>query len=341
MQILRGSGDSVQSNRFGYYDEIASDAGIEGVTVPFRWSQMEGAEGNYSAGFALVQAEINKLKNLAVPKRLIIRFSDSAYGSGITCAGSSGGFLPSYLLSGGYLWDGSNGVKCALRYWDASAMNKLIALWQAYGDEFNDEPYFEGFVLPRELALSGGQNEADFSTAAYVTQLQRFATEVQPHWPNTWFGFVTNYVHSQSGMNSLIAHMATLGLAPGDADTIPDGNPVTDGIRTIRGLSGGVDYRGVVPIWMSMEASEMGLDSVGSNGGYSPTEALTYYNDTIKANFAIIDRNTFAVSSSEPCDSLADCGWTTWRTFMNNPSNALTTTDCPTSIVARGGCDTD
>src|SRR5690606_17160334 len=100
MQVLRGSAESDQSARFPHYDAISHNTDIEGVSVWYRWSELEPVPGDYSAGIQLIRKEIDYLKNLAVPKRIVIQVLDAAYGS--KCPARS--YFPSYLDSRGALF---------------------------------------------------------------------------------------------------------------------------------------------------------------------------------------------------------------------------------------------
>ncbi|KKM20424.1 hypothetical protein LCGC14_1645650, partial [marine sediment metagenome] len=73
MQISKGFHEQTQSNRFNQYDTIASNTDVTGIMSSWRWSVLEGnTQGDYTAGLAELQAEIDYCKNLAVPKRYMM-----------------------------------------------------------------------------------------------------------------------------------------------------------------------------------------------------------------------------------------------------------------------------
>jgi hypothetical protein len=84
-----------QAARFAIYDGQASNATFVGWNFLTVWANLEGAtHGNYTAGDALILAEIAHLKNLAKPKRLILQIDDEMYNGSFS-------WYPTYLVSAG------------------------------------------------------------------------------------------------------------------------------------------------------------------------------------------------------------------------------------------------
>lgn len=313
MQMLRNN-DS-QATRFGYYDDIASNTAIVGVVVPFRWSQLEGStHGDYSAGIGAVRAEIDKLKGLTVPKRMILKIIDFHY-TATNPATSS--YFPEYVRNAGGTYQGTNGV--GWRRWNATMMGYYIDMIEAYAAEFESEPYFEGITLLKETAPAfGGSPPPDYTPAAYVTQVKRLALEAKQAFPTTNVVMQVNYFISQSTTNDLIAYLSTVAVGVGGPDVLPDTNIWA--YNTIQGNSvgGNHDYRGELPILYSIENSELG----GSLGTYTPQQLYDFANNVLHASHLYWDRNTFAGGAEQQ-----------WETgilpFINNPANALTHTSLP------------
>lgn len=321
MQVPRGDYDTDQSNRFQYYDQIATNTQIIGVVVPFRWSQLETSKGDYSSGIALIRSEIDKLSSLQVPKRLFIRVNDHNYNG--NCPSTS--HIPQYVSDEGGTFQTNNG--CNWRRWSPVFMGHYIDMLRAYGAAIDNEVYFEGIVVLREtsLAWGGSTPEADYTGDAYRTQLDRLMTEVVPAFPTSIVSSPANWVASQGQTDGHIAHIASIAGGAGNMDTWPNDTVWAD--RTIRGDSGGTNYAGVIPIPYSVEASEMGLDSVGRDGGYTPAEIFDYANNSQKVTHLFWDRHSFGTSEQQ---------WTSGiLPFIDNPNNAITNTDCP-SVFTRG-----
>jgi hypothetical protein len=99
LPTLQESKKANQSLRFGYYDAIASNTAVKGSVVYVKWGDIETTNGNYTAGIAYLQAEINKLKGLAVPKRLWVRLTQQAYGANPSCNNTE--YWPAYVTAMG------------------------------------------------------------------------------------------------------------------------------------------------------------------------------------------------------------------------------------------------
>ena len=289
MQILRSNSQTVQSVRFGYYDSIASETALQGVVVPFRWEQLEGSKGDYSAGITLVQSELNYLKALTVPKRLIIRINDHAFSE------SFENTFPSYLNDEALLYTQAGGAHTAWRRWNSTAMGYFIDMWEAYAAEFDDEPYLESIYLYRETA-PGPNNPGDYSSGGYNTQTRRLIAAGSAAFTKTNVIMPVNYFASTALTDSLFVYMEDNQVGTGGPDTCSDCGVWGD--RTLRGISGGVDYRGVIPAQYSVEVSELGLNSVGPTGGYTPQEIYDFWT-TLNVSHGFWDRNTFAGTSGQ------------------------------------------
>lgn len=320
MQVLRGNADTAQSTRFTYYDQIASNTDLEGVVVPFRWSQLEGnTPGNYSAGIATIQAEISRLKSLSVPKRMILKVVDFNYGGTLPTSSH----FPAYLGSADLLFQGTNGV--GWKRWNSMAMGYFVDMLRAYAAAFDKEPYFEGILLIKETAPAvGSAPPSDYSATKYDAQLRRLALEARNAFARSNVIVPVNFHISQSATNSYIAYLATIGVGVGNPDTCADCKMWGD--LAVQGLSGNVDHRRSIPLVWSVENSELGLDSVGPAGGYLPSQIYSYANDTLHVTHLLWDRNTFAGTSAQQ--------WPAILKFIS--SNPLTSTRCPYST-----CDTN
>jgi hypothetical protein len=290
-QMPHDSTQESQSYRFGIYDSIANDSNVKDVVWSPRWSDLEGGQGSYSAGFALVHSEINKPKSLAVPKRLIIRLNDVGYPA--TCPASS--FFPSYLSSAGGLvqvGDTSTPV-CIRKKWDATITGYFISMMVAYSAEFDSEPYFEGIIFERETAqqFSSG-SPAGFTVSAWLTQRERLVLALSQAWITTNMIAGANYLFDQTTTVSYMQYLASIGIGNYDADTCPDCSIWADQI--IQGALGGHDYRGHAPVWQGAEVSEMGANDVGPSGGYTPSQLASFANVAMHASHIGWDYNDWA-----------------------------------------------
>ena len=293
MQLLRNNTFTLtQSARFSVYDDIASETALEGVAWMPRWGQLEGSQGDYSSGFSLIHSELDYLAALTVPKRLILRIEHVHFGG--TCPSSR---FPQYVIDNSWLFQTNNG--CVWRRWNSSAMDAYIDMIEAYAAEFDDEPYFEAIHITKETAgnWGGTSRPAGASDSNHDVEYRRLITAAGSAFVKTNVIFPINFHGSNSLCESLFTHMASNKVGQGNPDTCP--TCAMQGDEVLIGNTGGTDHRGAIPIIYSIETSELGLNSVGRTGGYTPTELYDYLDNTLHATHALWDRNTFAGTSEQ------------------------------------------
>lgn len=324
MQIGRGNADTVQPQRFVYYDDIATNTNIVGVVVPFRWNMLEGAQGDYSAGIATIRAEIAKLKSLSSPKRLYVRIIDNGFNQ------PASDIFPSYLIETGATFE--TNTSSIWRKWNANYMDAYIAMVTAYAVEFDDEPYFEGLYLIRETALGwgGSQPPPDYDNTAYVTQLQRLALEAKTAWTKTNVIMPTNFIGGQSVMDSHIAYLASIGVGIGGPDVLPPPSVGTHAYKTLTGDSGGHDYRGEIPVQYSIEASELG----GSLGSWMPSDLYDFANGTLQTSHLFWQRNYSTGQTEQQWPAIMEFIADNPLTYTAPPAVYDMTPSAPTNLSA-------
>ncbi|MBN1237109.1 MAG: hypothetical protein JXB36_01345 [Gammaproteobacteria bacterium] len=322
MQILRGPWHLRQDNRFALYDEIADEARIEGVVVPMPWSQLERSRGDYAAGIRLLEAELEKLESLAVPKRMFVRMMDSGYLD--ECPATS--MIPEYVTELGGTFDTGKG--CMWRRWDPTVMGYYIDMLKAYAEALDDEPFFEGIVVLRELPLAWGGTKAppDYNNRRYREQLDRLMTEAVAAFRTSLVVSPTSWVGSEEHTVRHIEHVHAIGGAVGNMDVCPDCEMWAD--LAIRGELGETDFRAKMPLVYSVETSVLGLDAVGPDGGYTPPQIYEWANDVQRVTHLFWDRNDYAGAQEQR--------WPATLDFIR--SNPLTNTACPENV---GACRTD
>lgn len=328
---------TVQATHFSQIDAICANSNIKGVQITFKWSNFETALNNYSQGFTFVQAYLTRVA--ACNKRLMVVVREREFG---TPNGNWPSTLPTYLNSGTYnggAWLGTVGqsyagnLRALARIWDPVVMNRLIALSQAYGAQFDDDPNFEMFAIEGETSVSAGPSEDGFSYAGWYTQLKRWVEASRAAWPHTQLRLYTNWTGTDAQLNDLMAHGAPRQVAICcGPDVLPDRGITAD--RVVRGLNGNgtvhagwLDYRGQVGIVTEVQYPEW----AGSYGDWTPEELYDYAHDTLRTTHMVWYRNE-AVGTSEK-------RWSTGiLPFINSISGAVYTTSCPTLYTA---CDTN
>jgi hypothetical protein len=297
MQILRGSSQLRQPERCLAYDE--------------------GARGDYAAGIEMLRTEIGKLESLAAPKRLFVRLMDSGYMD--ECPATS--MIPKYVSDAGGTFDTGKG--CMWRRWDETVMGYYIDMLKAYAEAFDDEPYFEGIVVLREIPLAWGGTTppSDYTNSRYREQLDRLMTESVAAFERSLAVSPASWVGSEADTVRHIEHVHSIRGAVGNMDVCPDCDMWAD--LAIRGELGGTDFRGKMPLVYSVETSVLGLDAVGPEGGYMPAEIYAWANDVQRVTHLFWDRNDYAGTAEQQWPAILD--------FIR--SNPLTSTDCPENVA--------
>lgn len=292
-----------QVSDFATLDQVSANPYVKGIQIHLHWRFLEGARGDYSPGFRIVDAYLEKLESLATKKYLMLCVAERTF------TNYSSDAYPQYLIdSGGVVfapsgttWTG--GLSSAARMWEPAGMDRLIELSRAYANRYNLHPRFEMLSLG-ETSL-GVPAEHGFTEQAYHGQLGRWFTESKKVWPNTVLRLCANYLRNAGWVRSLITHCVNTTVPGGVVVGGPDPElPLPTITRTItanqvfRGLDGGADLRGAVP-WIG-EVQEMGL---GTRFTEPPSEIFDYYYNTMRASYMCWLRNTYV--------GPPECRWST------------------------------
>lgn len=166
---------------------------ITGVQVRYFWRDLETSKGVYN--FKGLEENLKYLQ--AHGKRLHLLVFDQDYWGKDA--------VPSYMLSGVEYGGGQvkAGRRVVPRYWDADVMDRLIALYCALGDRFDQEPYFEAISTHETAVGSAARQDTEYDDDAYVTQLKREQTALVEAFPTTlafmsinWCPAIDDVIHS-------------------------------------------------------------------------------------------------------------------------------------------------
>lgn len=277
----------VQAAHFHALDAVAANPYVKGIKIGFGWHDFEGAQGDYSPGFRIIDAY---LKKLPTDKYLMVHVNERNFGNPATRV------YPRYVLDNGWVvsrpdgasWSGN--LATAAKMWQPQVMDRLIALSRAFAARYDSHPRFEQFSLG-ETALAV-PNSMGFSTPAWTTQLTRWFTESKKVWKSTYLRLNANFISNDEGMRDLITHCVNGGgVTVGGPDPelpLPSITRFITANRVFRGLDGGADLRGTVP-WTG-EVQAMGL---GTRFTQTPKEIFDYYDKTMRANHMVWLRNTW------------------------------------------------
>jgi hypothetical protein len=288
LQTLRNSTYRTQANRFALYDsEIKFNPNIVGASHMFDWITLEGSQGDYSSGFAEIQAELDYLD--AMEKKFFMRFNTVDFNE--TCATSN--HLPSYVQSNGWCYTAlANPNRAIAEIWNEATMDAYIAMVEAYGAEFDGHPALEGITPFKETATNfAGSVAPDFSNSKYDTQVKRLMQATLAAFPTT--NVVLSFNYYGPGYQQMLDYMLANNIVKSNPDSCDACNIPGDTYFT--GEVGTTDYRGQVPCMMSVENSVFS-GSVGS-GDVQADEVFSWLNDTMQASHIFWDYNTFATST--------------------------------------------
>lgn len=323
---------------------IASDTTIKGIEVVGWWDCFEGnTQGDYSAGFALLDAYIAILKAQASPKHLIIKLENEEY-AGSGCTGTTD-HAPNYLATAGLIAYCTSTSRWSAMLWTAAGMDRMIALSAAYAARYDNSlttgcgagqalgcgAYFEMITPFEQSALAVVGN--GYSNSAWDTQMRRYAAAARTHWAHTLVRMPHNYLGADSFMRASIEAIKAPGIAFGGPDTLPDANrPITSNYMWRGCASGGActpgttysDLRGTYAWVAEVESPELG-------GSYCTSCTLSsiqsYASTTMHNNYIIWYYNTWVGTSATQ--------WAAQLAFIRAGSSVPYSLTCPSSETCQ------
>jgi hypothetical protein len=314
--MLPGLGES-QAARLKQFDQIADEPVIKGAQVRYFWAQLEPKKGVYD--FSVIETDLARLR--AHGKHLVIVIMDRKFGGS-----NSKDIVPEYLLTesqyGGGVAKTSKGYSA--RIWDAAVMDREIALYEALGRRFDNDPYVEG-ITGEETAMGfGSARPPDFTNAALATQVKRWIVAVRNAWPHTNVFLYSNFL--SGGLESVIAECARNRCGAGGPDILPPPGKGTEGDKILTGASADVDYRGRMPIAYAVQTPELG----GRKGTFTPAQLFDHGYETLGVNYIFWMRNTW--------EGGAEQKWSTGILPYLRSIDGKIHTECPSGL--QNSCKT-
>lgn len=253
-------------------EALAAEPHVRGVQQRYWWAQLEPRRGEYD--FSAIDAHLAVLRPMG--KRLVIQVLDRSW-SGSSAAGR----LPAYLGSGSefrggwYVKPRKAGV--VARLWEPAVMDRLIALYRALGARYDGEVLVEGIATEETTpAISPGPPAPSaYTVPALAAQWKRLVTAARAAWPTTNVFVYTNFL--QSELRGIVDHCDQHAVGVGGPDVLPPPHRGADGDRIIRGLVGGVDYRGQLPIGYAVQSPSL----CGKEGCFTPEELYDHAQYTL------------------------------------------------------------
>lgn len=359
--------ESQEAARDSEYAEWGSGemAAIRGVTLRTTWGVLErNTRGNYTEGFAWVQGELDTLAELSVPKRLWLRIQTHVSGSSAamnqTCDNTTNysstlyrtTVYPRYVTEEGNAFIVNNGAKCIMALWEEDVADDYILMLEALGAEFDGHPLLEGVTINKELALgSTFESGSGYTSAKWITQLARIAAAAKAAFPTTNVVIALNGISGGSfaQRNAFIGQMLELGVGIGGPDLAPScvgglvdcssgfPDPQTSDLGLYYQEIRDQGYPGVAPIAFAIETSELGNNTVGQNGGYTPGALSNFCTQfALGCTHLHWGEQLANVLDAQEWDPSGAYGIRDW--IADNPSSLNVNAGCPSEHVAAGGC---
>jgi hypothetical protein len=232
---------------------LKGEDSIQGAKMIVTWGYLEGGKGDYSRGIAKIKEWLAVLT--PINKHLVVEIITRRY--------TRDGYRPApgYIVPLDIEKDPAyNGgivpmfKGFAARIWEKQSMDRLIALYQALGKEFDGHPNFEA-VLTDETALGypDGQTPKGWSQAEYATQFKRLALAAKKAFPHTNVITQSNFLGSDSDLAAFIKYCHDNQIGIGGPDIMHPPHSPLQNARVIVGGVDGFDYRYKTPIGFSQE----------------------------------------------------------------------------------------
>lgn len=217
---LVGSGPSNSWYMEQVYSELKETPTLRGITIRYRWSELESAKGVYD--FSAIDKHLTELA--IHKKRLIILLELKS-----SVAYPQAELVPDYVKAG-TLYEGglfpysgwrSTGIKgYGIKLWNPLVRDRLVALMRELGNRFNSHPYFEGVGLTETsmgkplITLSDAQIDGYYNNIISINQ------QMRQYFPNTMVFQFINYPRQL--IASFVKNMKKTGIALGCPDVFLD-----------------------------------------------------------------------------------------------------------------------
>jgi hypothetical protein len=356
----KGGGGAGQALTDGTYWFAFSDGSYRKVTLAGSGCSWSGALAKgatttaYVYQFAQIDQQIAQLQTkLDAPRQYALTVVPGSF----TNTGLGNDMLPNYIItdpamgpspvSGSYGWWGGKGNgNTAAAATHRSAVNaRWIALVQALGAYYDEEPSFEAFAVQEDSWAEGALSTngcPDYSNAAYVASLKSFLSAAVAAFPHTNVVQQNSWVGVATDAQELADWMTQNRVAPANADTLGQAYTTSKGIAAalpwgVAAYAGVVvpgsnwspayDMRPLIRYMPDVEAPDLGLFANIIGGPSTPADLVAALDQTLQAShvfWTIIPDGTTGIA---PPNDKGQAWWSNLCTFL--ASNPLTHTAYP------------
>lgn len=213
--------DENRSTLIAEYSTIFADVGanISGIATQFAWGDIEETKGDYSAGFAMIDAHIAACESLGY--KLILQLKTRKFGGSSvpSVPQANQKATPDYLISEGQVFVCSDGGGEGAALHRSYVMDRLLLMLAALGERYNDNPTVEAIEFG-ELSYNMANDAAQWGETNYITQVNRLADNLRTYFPNKACYVGINYVWGQSQTQTFATRAMDAGIGMSGPDAI-------------------------------------------------------------------------------------------------------------------------
>lgn len=275
----------IRAGHFAQIAAIANEPAVKGIKLSLYWAHLEGAPGDYSAGFKIIDEYLTHLSKAG--KYLMLSVQDRAFGK---YGDNYLTYVPAYIVNGSQygMTKMSNGITA--RVWQAATTDRLIALSKALAARYDRHPNFEMYQT-EETAIAVASGTDGYSYLAHATEIKRLMSESRQVWPTTQIRLATNFFGSDAQMLDLLKFCDLIDVTVGGPDIIPNQSIQADRLHMQHFLG--------KMVWVS----EVQSPSLGGHEGTFTAEQI-YTNAMLrKPSYLIWYRNTWSGGAAQKWDT--------------------------------------
>jgi hypothetical protein len=283
-QLEGHAGKDKQSYLNQVYGELQSHPSLRGAVIRYKWGELEKTKGKYD--FTEIAKRLSELA--AKKKRLIVLLHIKSTGDDTEKT-----LVPAYLKSAEY--DGGlyamksdyNGIGYGTKLWDPQVRDRMIALVQALGKRFNDEPYFEGIGFTENIIGRTVKPVTSAQVNNFYDNLLSINKALKNSFPNTLTFQFLNY--PRDILPTYINAFKQNGAALGNPDVFLE-DPGLNFPGTKHANPGVYTYypklSGKIPLVVQVEKANY-LDTRHDGVGHKPTvnQLFNFARDQLEVNY--------------------------------------------------------
>lgn len=286
---LVGQGSKSDSSYLNkVYSELQTHPTLRGVVIRYQWGELEKAKSDYN--FTVVAKRLSEVA--AKKKRLIVLIETKS-----TTPDTKQTLVPAYAKSaeydgGIYQFKSGQGEGYGTKLWDPQIRDRMIALVQALGKRFNNEPYFEGIGFSESAMGRPIKPITSAQANSYYNNLLSINKALKTSFPNTLSFQFLNYPRDL--LPTFINTFKQNGSALGNPDVFLE-DPGLHFPGTKYAFPGVYTYypklSGKIPLVVQIEKANY-LNTRHDNTGFKPSvnQLFNFARDELQVNYVFWTR---------------------------------------------------